>query len=84
MITISSLSNSTESRVTEELINNGPVKTVVPPNPTKVTTESGDDDLIEQVGADRTARELAAVNAARSGEVLYRGYPQVTTNTTTN
>ncbi len=89
MMTLSSLSNSTESRVNtvaEELIDDGPVKTVVPPSSTKVTTEyeSGDDDFIEQVRADRTARELAAVNAARRGEVLCRGYPQVTTNTTTN
>ncbi len=90
MMTLSSLSNSTESRTTantvvEELIDDGPVKTVVPPSPIKVMTEyeSGDDDLVEQVRADRTARELAAVNAARRGEVLYyRGYPQVTMSTT--
>jgi hypothetical protein len=70
--------------VVEELIDDGPVKSVVPPSPIKVTTEyeSGDDDLIEQVRADRTVRELAAVNAARRGEVLYRGYPQVTMSKT--
>jgi len=89
MMTLSSLSNLTESRVTsttavaEELIDTEPVKTVVLPSPIKVTTEyeSGDDDLVQQVRADRTARELAAVNAARRGEVLYRGYPQVSMGT---
>ncbi len=72
MMTLSFLNNSTESHVTsntvvEELTDDGPVKTVVPPSPIKVTTEyeSGDDDLVEQVCADRTARELAAVNAAK-------------------
>ncbi len=62
MMTLSSLSNSTESRVTsntvaKDLIDNGPVKTVVPPSLIKVTTEyeSGDNDLVEQVRADRTA-----------------------------
>ncbi len=41
----------------EELINDEPVKTVVPPSLIKVTTEyeSGDDDLVEEVRADRTA-----------------------------
>ncbi len=39
--------------------------------------ESDDDDLVKQVRADCTVWEIAAVNAVRHDQVLYRGYPQV-------